>query len=445
MAEGDSSELWRQREALNTLFRADQVATSRCAHQFPSLPLWRVQWISLPAHNEVLNVHVPHYTHMFTELMSTPPPHYYGAFHLEGGSRNLDSEAHALEVGEVGILCEIVSALALDDGRLIIAARNVGRVVVEGVCSTTPYTRADCSYFADEEELELFDDMGTEAALQAPESAQLDSLSQAVRNATLAAAAAAACAWASLEQTLEPRAGAVSPFGQLELRSGDDVEAASAHVSEAAASAANQAARRALGLRGEEAAGCEEGGLGAPPLEDDDDGDVGSVDWREWRSDEESVPLPALETALWNELLTTWAIAARLRTAELSELPCEIRALMPPAPPGGWDQPPSSAGGGPPCVLPGPVRRYRASYLLTALLPELVQSVEQRLELLQTRDVRTRLLLILHELVKQRKVLSAVLALRDAMGPTDAEGSADGSPPEQPGGEGSADGLSPGA
>ena len=36
---------------------------------FRNLPLWRVQWAASPGGSQVYNVHVPHYTHMFTTLV----------------------------------------------------------------------------------------------------------------------------------------------------------------------------------------------------------------------------------------------------------------------------------------------------------------------------------------------------------------------------------------
>ena len=36
------------------------------------LPLWRVQWSVLPGFNQLLHVHVPHYTDMFSQLARQP-------------------------------------------------------------------------------------------------------------------------------------------------------------------------------------------------------------------------------------------------------------------------------------------------------------------------------------------------------------------------------------
>jgi len=75
-----------------------------------NLPLWRVQWTELPGYQNVLNVHVPHYTHMFRKLLaqhtpistsssslsSSPTssvvqrrPVYFGHVYLPGGSEKL--------------------------------------------------------------------------------------------------------------------------------------------------------------------------------------------------------------------------------------------------------------------------------------------------------------------------------------------------------------------
>ncbi|KAJ1623345.1 hypothetical protein T492DRAFT_1055661 [Pavlovales sp. CCMP2436] len=452
MADG---ELERQRASLDALFRAaptgdaqandirsglngQDVQGARCAHEFPALALWRVQWVSLPGHNEMLNCHVPHYVHMFAELMLTEKPWLFGSFYLEGGSRNFDSEEYALQPGEVGTLSEVVSCLKGDDGRLLLATRNIGRVQVNSVIGNSPYTTAECEYYADDEELELFDDIATEAAtVLISQNSSEEQVNTAVRKAALAAAAAATSAWASLEKPLWPVAGGTSPFSQLALGNTEEVEHAISWVADVATSAANRAARRSLGLS-DDALAEDADELGALALELDEFDAEADEPWREWGANELGISLSGLELCVWNELVATWALAGKLQSIDLLQLPREILALIPPAPAGGWDQCPVGADGVPisaACTLPGPVRRARASYLLTALLPELVESAEQRLELLHTHCCRARLLLIVHELERQRKLLTAVLALRDAMEPGDSSADGDADPDAGPGAE----------
>jgi Lon protease-like protein len=431
MTAADARELARQREMLNSLFRAapsDRGANepARCAHEFPSLPLWRTQWVSLPAHNELLNVHVPHYTHMFTELMRTERPWFFGSFYLEGGSRNLGSDEHALSPGEIGVLCEVVSCTRLDDGRLMLATRSVGRLELGRVCQVVPYSVADCEYFSDDEELELFDEIAIEAAATfAPDSATSEAIAGAVQRAALAAASSAACEWASRERALAAAPGALSPYACFELGTGALVARATEAVVDTASKAASRAAHRALGLSDEDARALDdvEPPLDSPPplelgeYDGESESESGLASWREWQANEEMVSLPGLELCVWNELIACWALAGKLgETGFEAALPDELLALLPPTPEGGWDQCPDTPMAEALVTLPGPLRRARASFLLlTALLPELVETTEQRRDLLETRELRTRLLLIAHQLEKQRKMLSAVLALRDAM------------------------------
>lgn len=104
---------------------------------------------------EVLHVHVPHYTHMFESIMAGPRPWRFGHVYLPGGSASLGTPAAAiqscststestdsdatsngtsdLEAGSapsVGSLMELVSALRCTDGRLLILAYSVGRIQV---------------------------------------------------------------------------------------------------------------------------------------------------------------------------------------------------------------------------------------------------------------------------------------------------------------------------
>ena len=50
-----------------------------------NVPLWRVQWTELPGYQNVLNVHVAHYTHMFQSIVHGPPPWLFVHLHLHGG------------------------------------------------------------------------------------------------------------------------------------------------------------------------------------------------------------------------------------------------------------------------------------------------------------------------------------------------------------------------
>jgi Lon protease-like protein len=64
-----------------------------------NVPLWRVQWTELPGYQNVLHVHVPHYTHMFRQLLyqnKNSTTWYFGHVYLPGGSDNLSNPLFAL-------------------------------------------------------------------------------------------------------------------------------------------------------------------------------------------------------------------------------------------------------------------------------------------------------------------------------------------------------------
>jgi hypothetical protein len=96
------------------------------------LPLWRVQWAVLPGYQEVLHVHVPHYSDMFNRLLNGQPrPWRFGHLYLPGGSANLGEAEYALGPGSqaplVGTVMEVVQAVRFPDGRLLILAVGLGR------------------------------------------------------------------------------------------------------------------------------------------------------------------------------------------------------------------------------------------------------------------------------------------------------------------------------
>ena len=45
----------------------------------PNLALFRVQWTELPGYQNILNIHVPHYTHMFRTILAGPKPWRFGS------------------------------------------------------------------------------------------------------------------------------------------------------------------------------------------------------------------------------------------------------------------------------------------------------------------------------------------------------------------------------
>ena len=79
------------------------------------LPLWRVQWPASPACSQVYNVHVPHYTHMFSTVDAASRalgvPGLFGHLLLPGGSASLGYPAFALEPGSQAPLVGVVMQL----------------------------------------------------------------------------------------------------------------------------------------------------------------------------------------------------------------------------------------------------------------------------------------------------------------------------------------------
>ena len=121
------------------------------------LPLWRVQWSELPGYQNVLNVHVPHYTHMFRTLFAKnpEPPWYFGHLYLEDGSENLENPEYALdpdpETGEsrtkaclTGTLMQVVDYKENEyDGRLMLIVQGLEKFKVISPLSV-PKPRDDC-------------------------------------------------------------------------------------------------------------------------------------------------------------------------------------------------------------------------------------------------------------------------------------------------------------
>jgi hypothetical protein len=128
------------------------------------LPLWRVQWTELPGFQNVLNVHVAHYTNMFQKVIfSDTNPKYFGHIYLPGGSDNLDNPEYKLEEGTkasmVGVLMQIADYKQLNDGRLVLIVQAVEKFrIVEAQRHHSPYAIATVEILPDEEFIESFDD-----------------------------------------------------------------------------------------------------------------------------------------------------------------------------------------------------------------------------------------------------------------------------------------------
>lgn len=199
------SDIQRARQQLNALFYQAQPpnAPEPPGPALSSLPLWRVQWAVLPGCTQTLNVHVPHYVHMFTQLTRGPRPWQFCHVYLPGGSVNLGNDEYALRPGTgaplVGTLMEVQRIVQLADGRLIVIARGVARLRVVTETQSLPFARADCELLPDAEEIERWNDAALAAAADAVADPATGDAAAAVAvgrvaNDVQAAAAAAAAA-----------------------------------------------------------------------------------------------------------------------------------------------------------------------------------------------------------------------------------------------------------
>mmetsp|Transcript_21045 Transcript_21045/g.63327 ORF Transcript_21045/g.63327 Transcript_21045/m.63327 type:complete len:679 (+) Transcript_21045:189-2225(+) len=192
----------------------------------PDLPLWRVQWASLPGTQEVLHVHVPHYLHMFDQIMAGPRPWRFGHVYLPGGSEALGKpeaqiipsqpgQSIASDSGSalprssgpgagrasaptVGTIMELVAAVKSTDG-LIVLAYGVGRMQVERLTQEVPYSRGHCRQLVDAEEGAAAEALAAHVVGDAPPEADLTAVMSATTAATAAAAVAATEVWQQWE------------------------------------------------------------------------------------------------------------------------------------------------------------------------------------------------------------------------------------------------------
>jgi Lon protease-like protein len=121
-----------------------------------NLPLWRVQWTELPGYQNILNVHVPHYTHMFRKIMAGPKPWRFGHIYLPGGSENLSNSRYDLnsedsEATRIGKLMQISDVIELVDGRLAMVVQGAERFEVVQATQHAPYGIATIRLLPDDE------------------------------------------------------------------------------------------------------------------------------------------------------------------------------------------------------------------------------------------------------------------------------------------------------
>ena len=165
------------RELQKSFYKDEETPKSASTNTniIENLPLWRVQWTELPGSQNVLNVHVPHYTNMFqkilkgqtkawgddenndltttTDDLNQESNFYFGHIFLPKGSENLDNPEYELQVGDVGTLMKISDSRQQSDGRLTLVVQALERFEISNVIrSHSPYGIADVKVCVDREQ-----------------------------------------------------------------------------------------------------------------------------------------------------------------------------------------------------------------------------------------------------------------------------------------------------
>jgi Lon protease-like protein len=133
-----------------------------------NVPLWRVQWTELPGYQNVLNCHVPHYTHMFRRILSGEKPWIFGHVYLPGGSANLSNPDFELpdnvkasaesDATLIGTLMRISDYEQLEDGRLVLIVQALDRFRILFATQHVPYAIATIQLEPDHELMECLSD-----------------------------------------------------------------------------------------------------------------------------------------------------------------------------------------------------------------------------------------------------------------------------------------------
>jgi Lon protease-like protein len=124
---------------------------------FENVPLFRVQWTELPGYQNMLNIHVPHYTHMFRRILKGPKPWRFGHVYLPEGSENLNNPLYNFDNGDnseattIGTLMQISDVIEDDKGQFGIIVQAVDRFRVVKATQHVPYAVATVKLLADEE------------------------------------------------------------------------------------------------------------------------------------------------------------------------------------------------------------------------------------------------------------------------------------------------------
>ncbi|KAI2503461.1 ATP-dependent protease La (LON) substrate-binding domain [Fragilaria crotonensis] len=178
------------RKIQDSFYRGDSeglvVPSSDDTTVLENVPLWRVQWTELPGYQNVLNCHVPHYTHMFRRILSGEKPWMFGHVYLPGGSENLSNPDFRLpddvngsaesEATLIGTLMRISDYEQLEDGRLVLIVQALDRFRILFATQHVPFAIATIQL---EPDIELMECLRSEG------SNELDARMAAVQQANL--------------------------------------------------------------------------------------------------------------------------------------------------------------------------------------------------------------------------------------------------------------------
>jgi hypothetical protein len=94
------------------------------------VPLLQAEWTELPGYQNILQIHVPHYTHMFRRILSGPRPWLFGHI-LSPGGNNQETR--------VGTLMQVSDYKQVKDGRLAMIVQGLERFQVVETTQIVPY------------------------------------------------------------------------------------------------------------------------------------------------------------------------------------------------------------------------------------------------------------------------------------------------------------------
>jgi Lon protease-like protein len=124
-----------------------------------NVPLFRVQWTELIGYQNMLNIHEPHYTHMFRRIISQPSSQKwrYGHVYLPNGSKNLNNPEFKYDnpnnkATYIGTLMQISDVVDVEeDGRLGLIVQAIERFEIVNVTQQIPYTMATIRLLPEDE------------------------------------------------------------------------------------------------------------------------------------------------------------------------------------------------------------------------------------------------------------------------------------------------------